>query len=188
VTDPAADAPSADQARPQQARGGRTVADVPVELVPYDPSWPEQFENHRRELEQVLAPWLTDGVHHIGSTSIPGCPAKPLLDMMAGVRELNPHAAEPLAALGYVQGTHRPDEALRFSKPGAALHLTVAGSDLWRERLAFRDALRGNSDLRDRYATLKEQLAAHDLRTYTDLKRPFVAEVLASTGITLLRR
>jgi GrpB-like predicted nucleotidyltransferase (UPF0157 family) len=163
---------------------------VPVHLVPYDPTWPEQFAQHRDDLQVALAPWLTDGVHHIGSTSIPGCPAKPQLDMMAGVRDLDPRAAEPLAALGYVQGEHRPHEALWFSKLGAALHLTTRGSDLWRERLAFRDALREDDSLRNRYAALKQQLAEqeHDLRTYTDLKRPFVAEVLASRGIDLPRR
>jgi GrpB-like predicted nucleotidyltransferase (UPF0157 family) len=161
---------------------------VPVTLVPYDPTWPEQFDRHRIELEHALAPWLSDGVHHIGSTSIPGCPAKPVLDLIAGVRELDPAATEPLEALGYRRGEHRPHEALWFTGPGSGLHLTQAGSDLWRERIAFRDALRNDHRLRDRYVELKQQLAANDLRTYTGLKRPFVAEVLAGQGIDLVRR
>ncbi|MFN2524253.1 MAG: GrpB family protein [Mycobacteriales bacterium] len=173
---------------------------MPVQLVPYDPAWPEQFALHRLEFEQALDPWLSDGVHHIGSTSIPGCAAKPILDLMAGVRHLDPAAAVPLTSLGYVQGEHRPSEALWFSRdgslsrdgsfstPGSALHLTQPGSDLWRERLAFRDALRADDRLRDEYARLKLQLADNDLRGYTDAKRPFVAEVLASKGIDLARR
>lgn len=159
-----------------------------VAVVPYEPSWPEQFEQERQRLEQVLDRWLTDGVHHIGSTAVPGLPAKPVLDMMAGVDALDPAAVEPLAQLGYVHEPHRPHEAIWFHRPGAHLHLTVAGSDLWRERLAFRDALRADDALRDRYAELKRQLAGEDLRTYTDRKRPFVAEVLASRGIQLAAR
>ena len=69
------------------------------------------------------------------------------------------------------------------------LHLTEPGSDLWRERLAFRDALRSDPALPDEYRALKLQLAdAHDnIAGYTADKREFVAQVLASAGITLAR-
>jgi GrpB-like predicted nucleotidyltransferase (UPF0157 family) len=43
-----------------------------INVIPYDPLWPELFAEERRLLEQVLEPWLADGVHHIGSTSVPG--------------------------------------------------------------------------------------------------------------------
>lgn len=64
------------------------------------------------------------------------------------------------------------------------LHLTEPGSDLWRERLAFRDALRASPELAAEYAALKRLLAG-DARTYTVAKRPFVARVLAGAGIEL---
>ena len=160
-------------------------------LVGYDPKWPGRFEEERALLEGVLAPWLVDGVHHIGSTAVPGIAAKPIIDMIAGVRDLEEARAafERLRDHGYVFAPHRSDEAHHFAKPAVAdpthsLHLTVPGSDLWRERLAFRDALRGDAALAAEYEMLKLRLAA-DRDTYTAKKRPFVARVLATRGIEL---
>ena len=168
-----------------------------VVVVPYDPGWPEAFRTHERELERALAPWLTGGVHHIGSTAVPGLAAKPMLDMMAGVRELAAarDAVPVLEQLGWEPGTHRPHEALWFGYPAGAqwhqrtahLHLTKVGSRLWRERLAFRDALRADEALLREYERLKRDLAAQatDVGPYTAAKRAFVAAVLAEAGIRL---
>jgi GrpB-like predicted nucleotidyltransferase (UPF0157 family) len=162
-------------------------------LAPYDPAWPEQFEAERALLEQVLRPWLEGGIHHIGSTAIPNMRAKPVIDMMAGVRGLEEARAafEPLGRHGYVFAPHRPHEAHHFDKPSPrlseathGLHLTRPGSDLWRERLAFRDALRSDATLRAEYEALKLRLA-EDGAEYTRAKRPFVAQVLAKAGIML---
>ena len=74
----------------QKRRAGtvRRVATVgPVALVPYEPDWPRRFEAERALLERVLAPWLEEGIHHVGSTAIPGIAAKPVIDMIAGVRD-----------------------------------------------------------------------------------------------------
>jgi GrpB-like predicted nucleotidyltransferase (UPF0157 family) len=167
----------------------------PVVVVSHDPHWGTRFAAEREVLERVLQPWLADGVRHIGSTSVPGLAAKPILDMIAGVRDLGQARAAygPLAELGYVAGTHRPHEAHWFRRSATgttlecALHLTEAGSRLWQERLAFRDALRADDALRDEYAALKLQLAAEvdSLRDYTDRKRAFVARVLSAAGISL---
>jgi GrpB-like predicted nucleotidyltransferase (UPF0157 family) len=171
-----------------------------VVVVPYDPGWPAQFEAERAGLEEALALWLEGGVHHVGSTAVPGLAAKPILDMLAGVGGLDAAraASAPLAGLGYVSAPHRPDEAHHFSKPSArlaeathGLHLTVPGSDLWRERLAFRDALRADPALVREYAGLKARLARDhgcDLGAYTAGKRAFVASVLARAGLSLQPR
>ena len=165
-----------------------------ITVLPYDPEWPLRFEAERALLAEALAPWLAGGIHHIGSTSVPGLAAKPIIDMMAGVADLA--AAAPaidvLRGLSYVHAPHRP-RAYWFHKPADressthGLHLTEPGSDLWQERLAFRDALRADPELRDRYQELKLRLAGEeaDLRGYTDAKRPFVAGVLAARGIVL---
>jgi len=89
-----------------------------VIVEPYDPEWPRQFEGERAVLEQVLAPWLDGGIHHIGSTSIPGLAAKPTLDMLAGVGDLDRarSAIGPLAGIDYVHAYHRP-RALWFYRP-----------------------------------------------------------------------
>jgi len=172
---------------------------IVVPYVPYDPEWPGRFEAERAVLELVLAPWLKGGIHHIGSTAIPGIAAKPIIDMVAGVRDLDETRAAfgPLRELSYEYAFHRP-RTHRFYKPPSPslathhLHLTEPGSDLWRERLAFRDALRTDPALAAEYQALKLRLVEEERRggaEYTAAaKRPFVARVLASAGIQLRPR
>ncbi len=151
-------------------------------------------------MERALAPWLQGGIHHIGATSIPGLAAKPIIDIMAGVRDLEEARAafDPLREQSYVYTPHRPSIAHHFSKPSRrssdvthGLHLTEPGNDLWRERLAFRDALRGDPALAAVYEALKLRLAEkyrEDVAAYAAGKRAFVARVLASAGIQLGQR
>ena len=157
-------------------------------VVRYDPEWPRVFEAERAVLERVLAPWLSGGIHHIGSTAVPGLAAKPVIDMLAGVLDLEEArvAFEPLQALGYEYREHRP-EAHLFVKPDRGVHLTEPGSDLWRERLAFRNALRTNPELASAYAEWKLAHLSDDPARgpYTADKRAFVLPVLESAGIAL---
>lgn len=157
-------------------------------VVPYDPGWPVRFEAERTRLEVLLAPWLEQGIHHIGSTSVPGLAAKPIIDMIAGVRNLDEARAafEPLQGAGYRYREHRP-EAHLFRKAGYGVHLTEPGSEIWRERLAFRDALRANPALAAEYEDWKLRHVATipGPSPYTADKRPFVARVLAEAGIGL---
>lgn len=112
-----------------------------VRVLPYDPRWPVRFDQKRAVLERLLAPWLSAGVHHIGSTSVPGLAAKPVIDMIAGVDDLAAaEAAVPvLEGRGWVHAFHRP-RALWFHKgtaerPTHALHPTepalTEGSGRW---------------------------------------------------------
>lgn len=153
------------------------------------------FEAERARLEEALAPWLEQCIHHIGSTSVPGLATKPIIDMIAGVRDLEEARAafEPLHALGYQHREHRP-EAHWFWKPapdvplGAThhLHLTEPESDIWRERLAFRNALRASPALCAEYEQWKLRHASTTgPNAYTADKRPFVARVLAEASIDL---
>jgi GrpB-like predicted nucleotidyltransferase (UPF0157 family) len=163
-----------------------------IDIARYDPDWPEQFRAEAAKLTELLGPWLATPVEHIGSTSVPGLAAKPILDMMAGVRDL--HSAEDaipvLTSHGYTHAQHRP-ATLWFHKartglaPAQGLHLTEPGSCLWRERLAFRDALRADPVLARQYQELKERLAAGngDMADYTAGKREFVVQVLARAGV-----
>jgi GrpB-like predicted nucleotidyltransferase (UPF0157 family) len=161
---------------------------------PYDPRWATLFEEEAARLGAVLEPWLVEGIHHVGSTSIPGMAAKPVIDMIAGVRDLAEARAafEPLTKLGYGHREHRLD-AHAFHKPPKMptqweethhLHLTVPGSDLWRERLAFRDALRADPYLVREYAEVKMRYYGAPT-SHSVSKRPFVERVLASAGIPL---
>lgn len=107
--------------------------------------------------------------------------------MIAGVRSLEEaRAAFPaLESLGYAWRPHRP-EAHLFVREGYGVHLTEPGSDLWRERLAFRDALRRSARLRDEYAAWKrEHFVGDPGRLYDADKRPLVERVLSAYGISL---
>jgi GrpB-like predicted nucleotidyltransferase (UPF0157 family) len=164
------------------------VADL-VEIVEYDPAWPAMFAAERALLHPVLEPWLAGEIHHVGSTSVPGLAAKPVVDILAEVRSLEESrgSIEPLAALSYLWAPYLEDEMNWFCKPSVEhrthhLHLVVPGSRAWREELAFRDVLRDEPDTAARYADLKRRLARtheHDREGYTLAKTEFVEAVLA---------
>lgn len=180
---------------PETANGdpaGKQRLAMAIDIARYDPAWPEQFRAQASKLTELLKPWLITRLEHIGSTSVPGLAVKPILDMMAGIRDLD-SATEAIPVLishGYTHGQHRPatlwlHKARSESEPEQALHLTEPGSSLWRERLAFRDALRADPLVARQYQELKERLAAEsgDIATYTAGKREFVVQVLARAGI-----
>ena len=168
------------------------MAEAPIEVVPYDDRWPAAFERERVLLEQALAPWLAGLPEHIGSTAVPGLAAKPVIDIMAPVQSLaiSRPAIDAARALGYVHYPYKPDVMHWFCKPSAEhrthhLHLVPLDSALWRERLAFRDALRADAELRAAYQALKLDLAQRhrlDREAYTDAKAPFIEQVLRAAA------
>ena len=168
------------------------MSEAPVEIVDYDATWPERFLAERRLLETALQPWLTGAIEHVGSTAIAGMPAKPVIDIMAGVADLEVSrpAIETVSKLGYVYFPYRADIMHWFCKPSAAfrthhLHLVPVGSSRWEECLAFRDAIRKDATLAEEYATLKKQLAEKfrlDREAYTEGKTPFVRRVISASG------
>ena len=164
------------------------VSEEPVYLVPYDPEWARLFAAERALLEPVLRPWLAGPIEHIGSTAIPGLPAKPVIDIMAGVRDLaSSHGAQAaLADLHYMYSPYRSDVMHWFCKPSPAhrthhLHLVPVSSSLWSGRLAFRDYLRKSASAADEYAKLKIDLAERyrfDREAYTEAKSDFVRSII----------
>jgi GrpB-like predicted nucleotidyltransferase (UPF0157 family) len=165
--------------------------DAPIEIVAYDPAWPRMFEEERARLEAAIAPWVTGGIHHVGSTAVPGLAAKPVIDVLAGVGSLDASRASfaPLKQLDYDYAPYREQEMHWFCKPSRSyrthhLHLIPTASERYREELAFRDALRADPSIARDYEQLKRVLAdsyRHDREAYTDAKAGFVAEVLAGT-------
>jgi GrpB-like predicted nucleotidyltransferase (UPF0157 family) len=168
------------------------VDDEPVQVVPYDASWPARFDAEKALLEPAIGRSVTGGIHHVGSTAVQGLAAKPVIDILAGVKDLPSSRAcfGELAKLSYQYAPYRTDEMHWFCKPSPAhrthhLHLVPTGSRRYREELAFRDILRALPDLAERYQALKQQLAAEhrtDREAYTESKQAFIAEVLASDG------
>jgi GrpB-like predicted nucleotidyltransferase (UPF0157 family) len=163
--------------------------EAPVEIVAYDPTWPDAFEAEKRRLSQALWSWLVGEIEHVGSTAVPGLVAKPVIDVMVPVESLEASrpAIDFMVQSGYTYFPYRPDVMHWFCKPSAAhrthhVHLVPLGSPLWHDRLAFRDALRESTTLATEYARLKEALAAKykfDREAYTEAKGPFVEKILS---------
>jgi GrpB-like predicted nucleotidyltransferase (UPF0157 family) len=166
----------------------RAGAEEPVEIVPYDPSWPDRFERERALLEEALGPWIEGGLHHVGSTAVPGLAAKPIVDVMVGVRSLDEArpCLELAAGLGYRYFPYRPETMHWFCKPSPSrrthhLALIEASHPEFTARLAFRDFLRANPDVAAEYEALKRRLAVehrHDREAYTGAKAAFVRAVV----------
>lgn len=163
-----------------------------VVVDPYSTRWPVVFDTVRDELSSALVP-VEAAIEHIGSTSVPGLAAKPVIDVLVGVRALA-DVESRIPALGacgyaYVQKYERELPMRRYfvkasvSSLRVHVHAVEQGSRLWREHLGFRDALRADAGLRARYQQLKLQLAAahaDDKSAYTAAKAPFIRSVLAS--------
>ena len=164
------------------------VDDDPIRVVPYDPSWRARFEREVPGLERLLGTSITGGIHHVGSTAVPGLAAKPVIDILVGIDDLDRarENIEPLAGLAYRYAPYRVDEMLWFCKPDPArrthhLHLVPTGSYRFVAELAFRDHLRAHPEVAHRYAALKRELASrfsHDREAYTQAKAPFIRDVL----------
>ena len=163
--------------------------DAPVEVVPYDDAWPSKFEAERGLLESLLAKWLVGSIEHIGSTAVPGLPAKPVIDIMAPVKSLDGSrpAITTLVEAGYVYFPYKVDVMHWFCKPSPYyrthhLHLVPINNPHWLQRLAFRDALLNKPKLATEYADLKYALAERfrlDREAYTESKTTFVDRVLS---------
>jgi GrpB-like predicted nucleotidyltransferase (UPF0157 family) len=166
------------------------VSEQPVEIHDSDPAWPARFADERDSVERILAPWLVAPVEHAGSTSVPGLPAKPVVDMFAGVASLEESrpCIELLSGAGWCYAPYAEEIEHWFCKPSPAarthhLHVMVHGSPDWNDILAFRDALRSDAGLCERYAALKRELAVRhrdDREAYTEAKAGFIAAALAS--------
>ncbi len=167
-----------------------TAVDAPVELVPYDPAWPRRFADEKIVIGDVLGDLVVGAIEHVGSTAVPGVEAKPIVDIMVGIRDLSvsDRLVPLLGRIGYLYFPYRPDVMHWFCKPSASfrthhVHAVPAGSRLWRERLAFRDYLGAHSDVAIAYVELKRQLAAKhkfNREAYTEAKGAFIRGVLAA--------
>ena len=164
-----------------------------VALSAHDPAWAQAFELERARLRALL-PGVFLAIEHIGSTAVPNLVAKPVIDVMAAIESLDGVDAliDRLCAHGYTtsqefNATLTDRKWLMRWRDGRRthhLHIVVRGGTPWHDRLAFRDALRDDPTLADRYATLKIELAAKhqaDREAYTEAKAAFVREVVRSS-------
>ena len=157
-----------------------------IALAPYNPDWPALFEAEKARLQQALGK-LALAFHHIGSTAVEGLEAKPIIDIMMEVRRLEDaqECIAPLLALGYTFIDHPENIDRRFFRKGQPrthhLHIVEQSSQTLFDHLKFRDALRGDPALKERYRQLKATLTVqyrYERAAYTKNKTAFVRSVL----------
>ena len=166
--------------------GGREKREVV--LAAYDPAWPASFAQHAGIIAGALAGTALR-IEHVGSTSVPGLAAKPIIDILVAVPDSADEAAylPQLEAAGYVLRVREPDwhEHRMFRTPELDVHVHVysAGCPEIERILTFRDRLRRNPDDRERYELTKRELATRewgDMNEYADAKSGVVESIIAA--------
>ena len=179
---------------------GLSRRDAVVE--PYDPNWPLLFEQERRRIMAAVG-HIVAGVHHVGSTSIPGMPAKPILDIAVLLHEFEDgkRCIEPLEKIGYVHKGleddipgdrfflrgHPPQESCSDGEEirTHVLHMYTLDSPIMQNHFAFRNYLIAYPEAADEYAQIKLALAdkhPDDRASYSAGKRSFIRGILAKAA------
>ena len=169
----------------------RAIQEEQVSLATYDEAWPAQFTAERKRLVELF-PQLLE-VEHFGSTAIPRMPAKPIIDVLAGVESMTVADLlfEPILTSGYT--TSRAFNAMlpdrRWFMRAANgqrthhLHIVELGGKQWVERLRFRDILRSNAGLALQYAKLKSELAMLSTVATVKIALRLIVRPLAFAGM-----
>ena len=164
-----------------------------VLLEPYNPEWQKLFEAEKSAFQEVLGNKFI-AAEHVGSTAIPDLKAKPILDLMLAIPNLNvwEWIKEPLKKLGYeFRRDFRQEQGHILFVKGPEenrthyLKITELNSDFWTEHILFRDYLVNNPQYREEYQNLKEKLfGAHagNREPYTKGKEEFVRKILKLAG------
>jgi GrpB-like predicted nucleotidyltransferase (UPF0157 family) len=167
--------------------GGAQPLQGRIEIHEYDPRWPALYAREAARLERVLGARVVR-LEHAGSTSVPGLPAKPIIDIVLEVADSSdePGYAPDLQEAGYRLTIREPEwfEHRVFKGPdtNVNLHVFSTGCSETLRMLRFRDWLRRNDADRDLYARVKRELSARDwkyVQQYADAKNEIVAEIIA---------
>ena len=135
-----------------------------IGLLPYQPEWPLQFAGEERKIRAALGD-AAIVLEHVGSTSIPDMPAKPIIDIVLAVEDSAKEDAyvPALTAQGYRLHLREPaweeHRLMKGEHPSVNLHIFTAGSNEITRMLAFRDRCRANPDERELYKRTKTELA-----------------------------
>jgi GrpB-like predicted nucleotidyltransferase (UPF0157 family) len=185
---------SEDQLR-QVTIGEPNVINSQITIAEYDPAWPGQFAEEERIIREALGDHAVR-IEHAGSTSVPGLPAKPIIDIVLVVANSADESTyvPALETAGYTLRIREPDweehRVLKRKSPDVNLHVFTDGSAEIDRMLSFRDWLRAHPDDRDRYAATKRDLAARTwkyVQNYADAKSDVVEEILARSRQDLMR-
>jgi GrpB-like predicted nucleotidyltransferase (UPF0157 family) len=170
--------------------GAREPLNGTIHLAPHDPVWASQFALLADRIRRALGDKMLL-LEHVGSTSVPGLSAKPVIDMVLAVSDSADESAyvPPLEKHGFALRIREPDwlghRLLKGSDVAANLHVFSFGCEEIDRMIAFRDRLRTHDAERRRYETAKRELASRTWRhvqDYADAKSAIVREILARAG------
>ncbi|HEY9632385.1 MAG TPA: GrpB family protein [Coleofasciculaceae cyanobacterium] len=158
----------------------------PVLVVDYDANWPMEFEQEKIQILNALDNAVMD-IQHVGSTSVPGLAAKPIIDIAVGLKQIPPSLAQ-IEALEKLGSVHRGEAGIpgrHFFGKGMPsthhIHVAKLGAEFWERHILFRDFLRAHPDAAQQYEALKRDLAIQfrcDRQRYTDSKTPLIEQLL----------
>ena len=162
----------------------------PVTLAEYDPAWPDRYSVLEYDVRAALGRAALQ-IEHVGSTSVPGLIAKPIVDIVLVVADsaLEEAYVPPLQAAGYALRVREPDwyehRMLRGGEKDVNLHVFSAGCPEIDRMLRFRDRLRSNAADRERYAAVKRELASRqwrDVQDYAGAKTDVISEIVGPSA------
>ncbi len=157
-----------------------------VRLIPYTDEWGRLFEEEKSRLQAAVGKYVLD-IQHVGSTSIPGMGAKPIIDIGIAVKNFEEASIciPPIEQLGYeYKGENGIPRRHFFAKGNPTthhIHITEIGSRDWNNQITFRDYLTQHPEIAKAYAELKMELAQRyptDRESYLEGKAPFIERVL----------
>jgi GrpB-like predicted nucleotidyltransferase (UPF0157 family) len=166
--------------------GERVPLNSTIALAPYNPAWPRMYAELERQMRQALGAKALM-IEHVGSTSVPGLSAKPIIDVVLAVADSADEGSyvPPLERIGYVLRIREPDwfehRMLKPSGIDGNIHVFARACAEIDRMLAFRNWLRINDDDRELYERTKQELAARTskhVQNYADAKSAVVGEIL----------
>lgn len=190
MTEPSNSAPMTEEQIRAVTIGELKPSSGPIFLADYDPEWPLQFEREAERIRTALGEAALQ-VEHVGSTSVPGLAAKPVIDTVLVVTDSALEEAYVLAleSAGYVLRIREPDwfkhRMLNRQDTNVNLHVFSRGCAEVDRMLLFRERLRANESDRRHYERAKRELARQDwkyVQNYADAKSAVVEEILARAG------
>jgi GrpB-like predicted nucleotidyltransferase (UPF0157 family) len=166
--------------------GERVPLNSTIALAPYNPAWPRMYAELERQMRQALGAKALM-IEHVGSTSVPGLSAKPIIDVVLAVADSADEGSyvPPLERIGYVLRIREPHwfehRMLKPSGIDGNIHVFSRACAEIDRMLAFRNWLRINDDDRELYERTKQELAARTwkhVQNYADAKSAVVGEIL----------
>uniref|UniRef100_UPI0031E3BD77 GrpB family protein n=1 Tax=Klebsiella sp. TaxID=576 RepID=UPI0031E3BD77 len=152
-----------------------------IAVVSYDEKWPQLFEAESLLIKTVLG-GVAENVHHIGSTSVPGLSAKPVIDILLEVSDISALDNSAMTRVGYIARGENGITGRQYFIKGSdrrshQVHAFAVGDIQVLRHLAFRDYLIKNKDIAEEYADIKREatvICQNDARRYSALKEKFI--------------